>query len=78
MMKKRPERTSRMPAKTSGSAMRLGRVANVSHGFRQAREWEILQELSMTPAQRQRAARAMKERYYGKNAPDVREAFSGR
>lgn len=78
MMKKRPERTSRMPAKTSDPALRLGRVANVSHGFRQAREWEILQELSMTPAQRQRAARAMKERYYGKNAPDVREACSGR
>ncbi len=28
----------------------------------------------MTPGQRQRAARALKERFYGMNAPDVRES----
>jgi hypothetical protein len=59
--------------KTSNATACLRRVVNVSQGFRQAREWEIFQELSMTPAQRQRAAKTLKERFYGKKAPDVRE-----
>jgi len=53
-------------------------VIHVAHGFDQAREWEILQEITMTPAQRQRAAKALKERFYGKNMPDVREAQRSR
>lgn len=57
---------------------RLSRIVHVAHGFKQAREWEILQEVSMTPGQRQRAAKALKERFYGSDAPDVREACSGR
>jgi hypothetical protein len=60
------------------SSMRWQRVVHVSRGFGQAREWEILQEISMTPAQRQRAAKALKERFYGKNPPDVRAAHSSR
>jgi len=58
--------------------VRMGRIIHVSRGFQQAREWEILQELSMTPGQRQRVAKALKERFYGKKAPDVREACSRR
>jgi hypothetical protein len=63
---------------STGTSMRLQRVVNVSQGFSQAREWEILQEISMTSAQRQRAAKALKERFYGKNPPDVRAANSNR
>jgi len=59
---------------TRSNSLRENRVVNVANGFREAREWEIQQELMMTPSQRQQAARAMKERFYGKNAPDVREA----
>jgi hypothetical protein len=65
----RPGKTPRMSGKT-----RRSRVVHVAHGFRQAREWEILQEIAMTPGQRQRAAKALKERVYGHDAPDVREA----
>ncbi len=69
-----------MKAKTArpGSAQkkhiqsRRTRVVNVALGFRQAREWEIQQEISMTPGQRQRAAKVLKERFYGCDAPDVR------
>lgn len=74
----RPGKPAKKPMKTSGAAACLGRVVNVSQGFRQAREWEILQEISLTPGQRQRAARALKERFYGRNAPDVRKAHGGR
>jgi hypothetical protein len=65
-------------SKTTGAAMRMRRVIHVAKGFHDAREWEILQELSMTPAQRQRVAKALKERFYGKNPPDVRETHSNR
>jgi len=56
------------------NSLRENRIVNVANGFREAREWEIQQELSMTASQRQRVAKALKERFYGKNAPDVREA----
>jgi dienelactone hydrolase len=73
-----PRKALKKRIKSNAAGMRLRRVVNVSHGFSQAREWEILQEISMTPAQRQRAAKALKERFYGKNRPDVRAAHSSR
>jgi hypothetical protein len=59
---------------TDCMSLRENRIVNVANGFREAREWEIQQELSLTPSQRQQAAKALKRRFYGKNAPDVREA----
>ena len=58
--------------------LRRCRVVNVANSFQEAREWEIQQELAMTPAQRQRAAKELKDRFYGKNAPDVRQAEQNR
>ncbi|MCU0237742.1 MAG: hypothetical protein MUC72_11785 [Acidobacteria bacterium] len=71
-MKEKRTRTGQAPKKTEKT--RRPRVVNVAHGFQQAREWEILQEIAMTPGQRQRAAKALKERFFGRDAPDVREA----
>ena len=68
----RPEMKSRDD--TDCISLRENRIVNVANGFREAREWEIQQELSMTPSQRQQAAKALKIRFYGKNTPDVREA----
>jgi hypothetical protein len=48
------------------------RVVHVSHSFEDARSWDIEQHRSMTPEQRQRAARLLKERVYGRDALDVR------
>lgn len=39
-----------------------------------AEEWDILQNVMMTPEARQAAAAKLKRRVYGKNPPDVREA----
>jgi hypothetical protein len=64
--------------KIANPSRRLKPVIHVAHGFDQAREWEILQEITMTPAQRQRVAKALKERFYGRNAPDVRAAHLSR
>lgn len=78
-MKKEQVKKGRKHGEKSGIvSLRRCRVVHRSTSFAEAREWEILQELSMTPGQRQRVAKALKERFYGKNPPDVREAHRGR
>jgi hypothetical protein len=59
------------------SPLKASRTVNKSVGFREAREWDIQQEISMTPEQRQRAAKELKQRVFGRNAPDVRASHSG-
>ena len=45
-----------------------------SRSFKQAGEWDILQHVRMTPEQRQEASEQLRDRVYGKDAPDVRKA----
>ena len=52
----------------------MERVFQKSRNFKEAEDWDILQHVRMTPAQRQEAARQFRGRVYGKDAPDVREA----
>jgi hypothetical protein len=56
----------------------MDRVANKAHGFDEALAWERRQYASMTPDERRRVAKALRERFYGKNCPDVRDAVAGR
>jgi len=42
----------------------MERVANKARSFREADEWEIQQHLSMTPQERMRAAKLLKERMF--------------
>jgi len=48
------------------------RVVNKARSFEQAAEWDIRQQVSMSPRQRMRIARELKERAYPNNAKDVR------
>ena len=50
----------------------MKKVVHIFHSFREAELSEIEQQISMTPAQRQRIARAIKRRIYGPHPPDVR------
>lgn len=52
----------------------MKRVVNISKNANEATNWDVQQQISMTPAKRQKAARILKERVYGKNVPDVKEA----
>ncbi len=52
----------------------MKRIINISKNAKEAAQWDIEQQISMTSAERQEAARILKERVFGKNAPDVREA----
>ncbi len=51
----------------------MERVVHKAKNHTEADEWDIQQSISLTPAERQRIARKLKERVYGKNTPDVRE-----
>ena len=52
----------------------MERIVNIAKNKKEAEEWDIQQQISMTPRERQEAARILKERVFGTNVPDVREA----
>ena len=58
----------------------MERTFHKSRSFKDAEEWDILQNVRMTPEERQAVASEIKKRVYGKEAPDVREVhrFRGR
>jgi hypothetical protein len=51
----------------------LKRFVKKFKSFQEAEEWEIIQQIKMPPAQRQEIAKKLREKFYGKNNPDVRE-----
>jgi hypothetical protein len=53
------------------------RIVHKAHGFDEARAWDIAQLAAMTPDERRRVAKALRDRYYGADCPDVRSAFAG-
>jgi hypothetical protein len=76
--KKPPLRIVLKNNKQSGrSPLKFNPIVNKAVGFRKAREWDIKQQLSMTPEQRQRAAKELKLRFFGKKSPDVRAPNNG-
>jgi predicted Fe-S protein YdhL (DUF1289 family) len=50
------------------------RLANKAIGFEEARRWELEQYRRMTPDERRAVAKAIRDRVYGLDRPDVREA----
>ncbi len=56
----------------------MERVANKARGFEDARRWEIAQYRRMSPDERRAVARALRDRVYGPDRPDVREAERAR
>ncbi len=56
----------------------MEREAHKSHSFAEAERWNLEQAWSMTPDERMEIARVLRERVYGNEAPDVREAERGK
>jgi hypothetical protein len=50
----------------------MERVVNKARSFEEAAELDLRQHVAMTPQERMRAARILKERVYSNNAKDVR------
>ena len=51
----------------------MERVCTKAKTFKEAEEQNVAQYVRMTPVQRQKIAKELRERVYGKDAPDVRE-----
>jgi hypothetical protein len=52
----------------------MERDAHKATSFAEAARRDLEQQWAMTPEERLEAARVLRERVYGKDAPDVREA----
>ena len=48
-------------------------VVHKAKGFKEAEEWDIQQQVSMTPQERARVAQVLRERAYPGKNKDVRE-----
>ena len=57
---------------TMDSDRAMDRVVHISKGHEDARRWDVEQQTSMTPRERLRAARELKERAFPSDAKDVR------
>ncbi|MDP3980955.1 MAG: hypothetical protein Q8Q33_06070 [Chlamydiota bacterium] len=51
----------------------MDRIVNKSTSFQLAHQWDIEQNVSMTPLERLRIARLLRDRVYTTTAKDVRE-----
>ena len=56
----------------SGTSQGMERTANKARNWRQAADWDIRQNVELSPQERQRIARELKRRCYGLVSPDVR------
>ncbi len=53
-------------------------IAHKATSFQEADAWNITQHIQMTPEERQKAAKELRDRCYGKNAPDVRDIIKSK
>lgn len=51
----------------------MERVVNIAKNHEEAEKWDIKQQISLAPSERQKIAKILKERVYGKNCKDVKE-----
>lgn len=56
----------------SGIILTMERVVHKTKSFKEADEWDIQQQIAMTPEQRLRAAKELRDRVYPANSKDVR------
>ena len=50
----------------------MERVCHKAKGFKEADEWDIQQQVAMTPEQRLAAAKTLRDRVYPSDAKDIR------
>ena len=52
----------------------MERIFNKAKNHKKAEQWDILQQIRMSPEERMAAAKELKKRYYGDNPTDVRSS----
>ncbi len=53
----------------------MEKIVNKAKNFKEAEDWDIQQNIRMSPEERQSIAKRLKERVYEKDVPDVREYY---
>ena len=53
----------------------MKRIIHKAKSFQEAEAWDIAQHIQMSPEQRQKAAKQLRDGFYGKNVPDVRDSI---
>lgn len=56
----------------------MERIGRLFRSFDEARRAELLEELALSPEERQAIARALRERHFGTDCPDVRASGEAR
>ena len=52
----------------------IERIFHKAKNYKEAEDWDIQQQIKMSHEERQMASRVLRERVYGKDTLDVREA----
>lgn len=52
----------------------MKRIINKAKNNKEAEEWDIQQQLKMSPVERQKVAKELKIKFYGHNPKDVRSS----
>ena len=52
----------------------MKKIVHIAKNHKEAEAWDVQQQISMTPDQRQKIAWELKRRFYGSNTPDVRQS----
>jgi hypothetical protein len=53
----------------------MERIVNIAQNNEEAEKWDIIQQIKLKPAERQKIAKILKERFYGKKCKDVKEVY---
>jgi len=53
----------------------MKRVVNIAKNFKEAEEWDIIQQINMTQRERQRIAKELKKKAFGKKVKNIRKLY---
>jgi len=66
-------KNKKVKGKSQGQAGKRFMVLNIAGSFTDAEQWDIEQQISMTPNERLKVLKILQDRVYGKDARDIRE-----
>jgi len=70
--------SSAVPGNKNKVKKYMERIFKKAKNYKEAQEWDIEQNLRMTPEQRQDVAKELRERVYGKETVDIKDSIKGK
>jgi hypothetical protein len=56
----------------------MKRVVNIAKNFKEAEEWDIIQQINLTPKERLRIVKELKNKVFGNKVKDLRKHYNKR